>query len=59
MTPYSGTGFTLGPVRVPYIRLGALGVSLVLVLLLGAFLTKHAPRAARSAGPAWTSTPRG
>ncbi len=30
-TPYSGTGFTLGTVRIPYIRLGALGVSLVLV----------------------------
>src|SRR5215468_3532277 len=36
-TQYSGTGWTLGPVRVPYIRLGALLVSLVLVLLLGAF----------------------
>jgi branched-chain amino acid transport system permease protein len=33
-TPYSGTGFTLGPVRVPYIRLGALAISLLLVALL-------------------------
>ena len=33
-TPYSGTGLTLGTVRVPYIRLGALGVSLVLVAAL-------------------------
>ncbi len=33
-TPYSGTGFTLGTVRIPYIRLGALGVSLVLVAAL-------------------------
>jgi branched-chain amino acid transport system permease protein len=51
MTPYSGTGFTLGPVRVPYIRLGALGVSIVLVLLLGAFLTKtRLGRAIRGTG---------
>ena len=28
MTPYSGTGFVLGPVRVPYIRLGALAVQI-------------------------------
>lgn len=33
-TPYSGTGFTFGNVRVPTIRLGALGVSLVLVAAL-------------------------
>jgi branched-chain amino acid transport system permease protein len=51
MTPYSGTGLTLGPVRVPYIRLGALGVSIVLVLLLGAFLTKtRLGRAIRGTG---------
>jgi branched-chain amino acid transport system permease protein len=37
-TPYSGTGFTLGPVRVPYIRLAALGISLVLVALLAWYL---------------------
>lgn len=41
MTPYSGTGFSIGPVRVPYIRLAALGVSIVLVLLLTALLTRH------------------
>jgi len=51
MTPYSGTGFTLGVVRVPYIRLGALGVSIVLVLLLGAFLTRsRLGRAIRGTG---------
>jgi branched-chain amino acid transport system permease protein len=51
MTPYSGTGFTLGPVRVPYIRLGALGVSIVLVLLLAAFLTRsRLGRAIRGTG---------
>src|SRR5882672_11838348 len=31
-TAYSGAGFTVGPVRVPYIRLGALGIALALVL---------------------------
>ena len=51
MTPYSGTGFSLGPVRVPWIRLGALGVSIVLVLLLGAFLTRtRLGRAIRATG---------
>src|SRR5713226_7169090 len=50
-TAYSGTGFTLGPVRVPYIRLGALGVSIVLVLLLAAFLTRsRLGRAIRGTG---------
>jgi branched-chain amino acid transport system permease protein len=50
-TPYSGTGFTLGPVRVPYIRLGALGVSIILVLLLAAFLTRsRLGRAIRGTG---------
>ena len=39
-TSYSGAGFVLGPVRVPYIRLGALIVSLALVLALGAFLNR-------------------
>src|SRR5262249_42901263 len=39
-TAYSGSGFTLGPVRVPYIRLAALLVSLALVLALGAFLNR-------------------
>jgi branched-chain amino acid transport system permease protein len=51
MTAYSGTGFALGPARVPYIRLGALGVSIVLVLLLGRFLTRsRLGRAIRAAG---------
>jgi branched-chain amino acid transport system permease protein len=50
-TSYSGTGFTLGPVRVPYVRLGALGVSIVLVLLLAAFLTRsRLGRAIRGTG---------
>ncbi|HYK41561.1 MAG TPA: branched-chain amino acid ABC transporter permease [Thermoanaerobaculia bacterium] len=39
-TAYSGAGFVIGPVRVPYIRLGALIVSLALVLALGAFLNR-------------------
>jgi branched-chain amino acid transport system permease protein len=39
-TSYSGAGFVLGPVRIPYIRLGALVVSLALVLALGAFLNR-------------------
>jgi branched-chain amino acid transport system permease protein len=48
---YSGSGFTLGPVRVPYIRLGALLVSLALVLALGAFLNRsRLGRAIRSTG---------
>jgi branched-chain amino acid transport system permease protein len=48
---YSGTGFVLGPVRVPYIRLGALFVSLALVLALGAFLNRsRLGRAIRSTG---------
>jgi branched-chain amino acid transport system permease protein len=48
---YSGTGFTLGPVRVPYIRLGALFVSLALVLALGAFLNRsRLGRAIRATG---------
>ncbi len=48
---YSGTGFTLGPVRVPYIRLGALVVSLALVLVLGAFLNRsRLGRAIRATG---------
>jgi branched-chain amino acid transport system permease protein len=51
MTPYSGTGFAIGAVRVPYIRLGALGVSTLLVLLLGAFLTRsRLGRAIRGTG---------
>lgn len=50
-TSYSGTGFDIGPVRVPFVRLGALVVSLVLVLALGAFLTKsRLGRAIRATG---------
>jgi branched-chain amino acid transport system permease protein len=50
-TPYTGTGFDLGPVRVPYIRLAALGVALLLVLALGAFLSRtRLGRAIRATG---------
>jgi branched-chain amino acid transport system permease protein len=50
-TPYSGTGFTIGPVRVPYIRLGALGISLVLVALLAWYLKMtRVGRAIRATG---------
>lgn len=38
-TPYSGTGFTLGAARVPYIRLSALAIALILVWGLWWFLT--------------------
>jgi len=50
-TPYSGTGFTFGPVRIPYIRLGALGISMVLVLATAWFLksTRYG-RAIRATG---------
>lgn len=37
-TPYSGTGLTLGVVRIPYIRLTALGIALFLVALAVWFL---------------------
>src|SRR5215467_5419387 len=48
---YGGKGFGIGAVRVPYIRLGALGVSLLLVLALGAFLSRsRAGRAIRATG---------
>src|SRR5215468_1207809 len=48
---YGGKGFGIGAVRVPYIRLGALGVSLLLVLALGAFLNRsRAGRAIRATG---------
>ncbi len=51
VTPYSGTGFTLGPVRVPYTRLGALGVAIVLVVLLAVFLARtRIGRAIRATG---------
>jgi branched-chain amino acid transport system permease protein len=50
-TRYTGTGFDLGPVRVPAVRLAALAVSLVLVLVLGAFLAKsRLGRAIRATG---------
>src|SRR3984893_2274920 len=50
-TSYTGTGFDLGPVRVPYIRLAALGVALLLVLALGAFLSRtRLGRAIRATG---------
>jgi branched-chain amino acid transport system permease protein len=50
-TAYSGTGFTLGAVRVPYVRLGALLVSLVLVLALGVLLNRsRLGRAIRATG---------
>ena len=50
-TSYSGAGVALGPVRVPYIRLAALLVSLALVLALGAFLNRtRLGRAIRATG---------
>ena len=50
-TSYSGTGFAIGSVRVPYIRLGALAVSTLLVLALAAFLTRsRLGRAIRGTG---------
>lgn len=50
-TGYSGTGFTLGSVRIPYIRLGALGVSLVLVAALAWYLkSTRTGRAIRATG---------
>ena len=50
-TSYSGLGFALGPVRVPYIRLGAVVVALALVLALGAFLNRsRIGRAIRATG---------
>lgn len=50
-TGYSGAGFTVGAVRVPYVRLGALAVSIVLVLALGVFLHRsRLGRAIRATG---------
>ena len=50
-TPYSGTGFNLGGVRVPYIRLAALGFALVLVYALSWFLgNTRAGNAIRATG---------
>ena len=50
-TSYSGTGFALGAVRVPLIRLGALGIAFALVLGLAWFLAStRAGRAIRATG---------
>jgi branched-chain amino acid transport system permease protein len=50
-TPYTGTGFDLGPVRVPIVRLAALGVALLLVLALAALLSRtRFGRAIRATG---------
>lgn len=50
-TSYTGTGFTLGPVRVPLVRLAALGVSLALVAALGVFMKRtRTGRAIRATG---------
>jgi branched-chain amino acid transport system permease protein len=50
-TSYSGQGFVFGPVRVPYVRLDALLVSMALVLALGMFLTRtRTGRAIRATG---------
>jgi branched-chain amino acid transport system permease protein len=50
-TRYSGTGWTLGVVRVPYIRLAALGIALVLVALTAWFLrATRQGRAIRATG---------
>ena len=50
-TPYSGAGFLIGPIRVPYIRLAALVVSLVLVAALAWFLRgSRMGRAIRATG---------
>jgi branched-chain amino acid transport system permease protein len=50
-TSYSGAGFAIGPVRVPYIRLAAVFVALALVLALGAFLKRsRLGRAIRATG---------
>jgi branched-chain amino acid transport system permease protein len=42
-TPYSGTGFSVGAVRVPYIRLASLGLALALVYALWWFLSNTRP----------------
>jgi branched-chain amino acid transport system permease protein len=42
-TAYSGRGFDIGAVRVPYIRLSALGISLALVYVLWWFLHHTRP----------------
>ena len=50
-TDYTGTGFEIGDVRVPYIRLAALAISVVLVGATGWFLRATRPgRAIRATG---------
>src|SRR5216684_1905930 len=50
-TRYSGTGWTLGAVRIPYIRFAALGIALLLVGLTAWFLrSSRAGRAIRATG---------
>jgi branched-chain amino acid transport system permease protein len=50
-TRYTGTGVSLGPLRIPYIRLAALGISLLLVAVTAAFLKSTRPgRAIRATG---------
>ncbi len=50
-TRYTGTGVTLGPLRIPYIRLAALGISLLLVAVTAAFLkSTRQGRAIRATG---------
>ena len=50
-TRYSGTGWTLGVVRIPYIRFAALGIALLLVGLTAWFLrSSRAGRAIRATG---------
>jgi branched-chain amino acid transport system permease protein len=50
-TRYTGTGITLGPLRIPYIRLAALGISVFLVAVTAAFLRSTRPgRAIRATG---------
>jgi branched-chain amino acid transport system permease protein len=50
-TRYTGTGMSLGPLRIPYIRLAALGISLLLVGVTAAFLkSTRQGRAIRATG---------
>ncbi len=50
-TRYTGTGITLGPLRIPYIRLAALGISVLLVAVTAAFLkSTRQGRAIRATG---------
>src|SRR5713101_5058114 len=50
-TRYTGTGMSLGPLRIPYIRLAALGISLLLVAVTAAFLkSTRQGRAIRATG---------